>query len=889
MFRKLIYLVGLLILGLPNLSHSQLLGQPESAVYDQPRKRYLVSNYFNGRIIAIDENGTQSVFAEGKSSSAGLHIIDDTVYVGCGGEGVLAYNLVTGEEVMDILIPGSILLNDVTSDTSGNLYVSDPYGDKIYKIQLSDRSYSTLVDWVEWPNGLYFDKKLNRLLGCTSTERIIYSIDMNDGTLTELVNVGTGHLDGLAEDNARNIYVSSQGPEAVYRYNSDFTSPREMVSSGHNGPADIYYNKWLGVLVVPNIAGNTVDFVDMPIPTSLITYDFSDVNYGDGDGMLEGGEEIELTFSFENIRPSPMISTNVNLYCQDILITITDGSVDLGDLAPEEIADNTSSPLRFAIPADYKPRVDSFYLEINCSYLENERRESVPVLQGVGSPKILLVDDFAGQGISDYYTETLDDLSLLSELWNIQATGLPSSGDLAEYPVVIWFTGNDGADSMDSDRLLRLQDYMDGGGNLFLTGQGIAANINSLDADFLHNYLRCEQIEPYYISRLNTLPAGQVFAEGDTLEISGGDGASNQVDTDHISALNGGVGEFNYVTTDNCAAVSYAGDYKLVFFGFGFEAIRSDLSRFYPRSSTLLDILDFFGFEYPNEAPVASDLNITPGDLTHMINHTPGMSWMYSDAENTPQAYYQIQLGNDDDWFASEMWDSGPVSGTDVSAVYSGLELIDGEDYHLRVRVCDGSLWSNWIYETFHMNSIPIPVDLIPNNMEETDVNPPVLSHDYTPDVEGDPLTYDYQLYDDIEMTVLVNEETGLVGDPGERIYWSLDTPLSTDEDYYWRGRSRDNLETGAWSELASFMLIPTYVCGDANGDDAVNIGDVVYIGNHVFRNGECAINPPIGCPPDPYEAGDVNCDGSVNIGDGVYLGNVVFRPGSPEPCASCP
>jgi hypothetical protein len=79
------------------------------------------------------------------------------------------------------------------------------------------------------------------------------------------------------------------------------------------------------------------------------------------------------------------------------------------------------------------------------------------------------------------------------------------------------------------------------------------------------------------------------------------------------------------------------------------------------------------------------------------------------------------------------------------------------------------------------------------------------------------------------------------------------------------------------------------YICGDANGDVGVNIGDVVYIANHVFRNGMCSVNPPIGCPPDPYDAGDVNCDEGVNIGDAVYLGNVIFRPGSLEPCASCP
>jgi hypothetical protein len=105
---------------------------------------------------------------------------------------------------------------------------------------------------------------------------------------------------------------------------------------------------------------------------------------------------------------------------------------------------------------------------------------------------------------------------------------------------------------------------------------------------------------------------------------------------------------------------------------------------------------------------------------------------------------------------------------------------------------------------------------------------------------------------------------------------------------YYWRVNHYDQSgnESG-YTATGSFNIVD-FICGDANGDLGVNIGDVVYIANHVFRNAECSVNPPIGCPPVPYEAGDVNCDESVNIGDAVYLGNVIFRPGSPLPCANC-
>lgn len=70
------------------------------------------------------------------------------------------------------------------------------------------------------------------------------------------------------------------------------------------------------------------------------------------------------------------------------------------------------------------------------------------------------------------------------------------------------------------------------------------------------------------------------------------------------------------------------------------------------------------------------------------------------------------------------------------------------------------------------------------------------------------------------------------------------------------------------------------WICGDANGDESVNVGDAVFLVNLVFHNGPLPI---------PEIAGDVNCDESINIGDAVYVINFVFKPGSPVPCQDCP
>jgi len=67
------------------------------------------------------------------------------------------------------------------------------------------------------------------------------------------------------------------------------------------------------------------------------------------------------------------------------------------------------------------------------------------------------------------------------------------------------------------------------------------------------------------------------------------------------------------------------------------------------------------------------------------------------------------------------------------------------------------------------------------------------------------------------------------------------------------------------------------YLCGDANSDGGVNVGDGVYIINFVFKSGPA---------PDPLEAGDVNGDGNCNVGDAVYLIAYVFNGGpAPEGC----
>jgi parallel beta-helix repeat protein/predicted outer membrane repeat protein len=82
-------------------------------------------------------------------------------------------------------------------------------------------------------------------------------------------------------------------------------------------------------------------------------------------------------------------------------------------------------------------------------------------------------------------------------------------------------------------------------------------------------------------------------------------------------------------------------------------------------------------------------------------------------------------------------------------------------------------------------------------------------------------------------------------------------------------GAGQDGSDIGAFS-------IGCDVIGDANGDGAIDIADVVHLVNYLFLDGPA---------PSPLDAGDANGDGKVDIADVVYLVNYLFLNGPPPQC----
>jgi len=74
-----------------------------------------------------------------------------------------------------------------------------------------------------------------------------------------------------------------------------------------------------------------------------------------------------------------------------------------------------------------------------------------------------------------------------------------------------------------------------------------------------------------------------------------------------------------------------------------------------------------------------------------------------------------------------------------------------------------------------------------------------------------------------------------------------------------------------------SLRIYGTWLCGDANGDDIINILDITFLISYLYLGGP---------PPFPLVAVDINSDGVINVLDVTYLISYLYMGGSPPNCS---
>jgi len=381
-----------------------------------------------------------------------------------------------------------------------------------------------------------------------------------------------------------------------------------IFSSCDSMPDPLYRSGLLGYGRV-----NVAKAVLQPIRSNLSITDFRfNDQSGNNNGIPEPGEEVALIITLANEigwQPANAITAIINNDDPEIEILKNYGSFP--NIPPGGSGNCSADSFILRISDSAPPYRARFNLTLTCNPPTLNPFQQLFCV--IGRPRVLLVDDDDGDNIERWYQCACDSLGVIYRLWSVSGLGSPLLDTLNHYPVVIWFTGLDSTQTLTNTDMTNLSSYLDNGGNLFLCGQNLGQEIGA--EPFYHDYLHCR----YLSNRIQTGSIPKVvgidedpigYSSTDTLVLLGVGGANNARSMDGIQPIGGAVGSHHYVQNPDTiyAGIHFAGDYKVVYFGFPFEAIDA-ATRYTQKKEILRRILVFFNERLPKiaeEFPLSS-------------------------------------------------------------------------------------------------------------------------------------------------------------------------------------------------------------------------------------------------------------------------------------------
>jgi hypothetical protein len=255
---------------------------PESACFDPLSKFIFVSNVAgdpaakNGKgwISKLDTSGKviAAQWVSGLKAPKGMRTYKNTLWVS-GVDELVGIDIPSGQISNRIKIDGAKFLNDMAIDNDGNLFVSDTFGNKIYKLADGKPSVLAEGDELEHPHGLlvHDDLLIVASIGDTVPDPSnsqsenasdakspghLYSINLATKKKERVAPQLFGTLSGVELDGSGGYYVSDFAAGKVYRATSD--GAVTLLLEGFKGAADIGIVDSDQLLVVPRMLENKV-------------------------------------------------------------------------------------------------------------------------------------------------------------------------------------------------------------------------------------------------------------------------------------------------------------------------------------------------------------------------------------------------------------------------------------------------------------------------------------------------------------------------------------------------------------------------------------------------------------------------------------------------------
>ncbi len=293
---------------------------------------------------------------------------------------------------------------------------------------------------------------------------------------------------------------------------------------------------------------------------------------GDGDGFADPGELVGLTVTLRNdVCASARTGVDATLTTSSPHISIDQSSSSYGGISPgQSVAGSPEFEFtveEFAPVGEYA----EFILAITADG-GYARMDTFEVF--LGTCPILLVDDDGGESTDLYFKDTLDRNGYLYTVWTEITDGYVPVSEVERYLVTIWDNGWGG--NLGSDNRNVVASFLDGGGNLMISGQDIGWYLN-YDSDpdkidFYEAYLHATYIADDSGYRTLTGVSGDPIGGGLSFSLNGTGSAMNQFYPSEIEPRSGATGIFEYVSSAD-GALRYSTGHRLVYLAFGLEGV----------------------------------------------------------------------------------------------------------------------------------------------------------------------------------------------------------------------------------------------------------------------------------------------------------------------------
>lgn len=225
----------------------------------------------------------------------------------------------------------------------------------------------------------------------------------------------------------------------------------------------------------------------------------------------------------------------------------------------------------------------------------------------------------------------------------------------------------------------------------------------------------------------------------------------------------------------------------------------------------ILDIDEFSNNldpEASQSAPGVPEI-IDPQDGDHIDELTPQFIIANSMDPEGDDITYTFELFSDEA-FKDQLYSETNVPEQAGTTIWTVPEpLADNSYFYWRVRAADATGSSNWAYGRFFtdtQNEAPSePVLNSPADNLDVDTLQPTLEIINAQDPDGELLTYNFEVYADVDMAVLSTSVEGVTAGEENRTTWTVDTPLEEGVVYYWRAVAVDSRGAATSSPLFSF------------------------------------------------------------------------------------